>query len=109
MIQVAGPLLLVVILEAVVFKAQPDSSLCKCFSDRIPSRLIFDFSDRPYDMEVYAFSIMENVVNSDGRTKAFIDEMSSLIAECSRVHSTTKSLATDMLAFSTFVSNKVIS
>ena len=50
-------------------------------------------------------SIMETVVSSDGRVKAFTDELSSLIAECSRVHSTTKSLATDMLAFSTFVSS----
>ena len=49
-------------------------------------------------------SIIEGVVTSDGRTKTFIDELSTLIAECARVHSTTKALATDMLAFSTFVS-----
>ena len=49
-------------------------------------------------------SIIDNVVASDGRVKSFTDELASLIAECSRVHSTTKSLATDMLAFTTFVS-----
>ena len=51
-------------------------------------------------------SIVEDVLSSDGRAKHFTAELTSLLTECSRVHSTTKSLATDMLAFTTFVSSK---
>lgn len=49
-------------------------------------------------------SIIENVVTSEGHVKPFTDELANLLAECSRVHSTTKVLSTDMLAFTTFVS-----
>ena len=49
-------------------------------------------------------TIVENVVASKGHVKPFIDEMSNLLTECARVHSTMKSLSTDMLAFTTFVS-----
>ena len=49
-------------------------------------------------------SIIEDVVSSEGRIKPFTAELASLLTECSRVHSTTKSLALDMLSFTTFVS-----